>query len=122
LSTAPSLEPSIGSTIVAGGRGTKTARDRVAEAERTAYEENNFVRLPALSKKEMARQRGRRDGQYGGEEMSGLGGDLDRIERATGGKRKMGGKLENGGKDGPRGDGFGGVVNVKRRKVAARKR
>lgn len=122
LSTAPSLEPSIGSTIVSGGRGTKTARDRVQEAERTAYEENNFVRLPALSKKEMARQRGRRDGQYGGEEMRDLGGDLDRIERVTSGKRKATGRLENGGKDGPRGDGFGGVVSAKRRKMGGKRR
>lgn len=113
-------EPSIGTTIVSGGRGTKTARDRAQEAERTNYEESNFVRLPALSKKEMAKQRGRRDGQYGGEEMRDLGAGLDRIERMTG-KRK-GGRLENGGKDGPRGDGFSGSMPAKRRKVGGGKR
>ncbi|KAI9886378.1 MAG: hypothetical protein M1823_001832 [Watsoniomyces obsoletus] len=91
LSTAPVMEPSIGSTVVAGGRRTKSARERKAEAERRDYEEANFVRLPKESKKERAaaaKQRRAagddpRGGGYGGEEWRGLGEGLDRIERLT---------------------------------------
>ncbi len=91
LSTAPVMEPSIGSTVVAGGRRTKSARERRAEAERQEYEETNFVRLPKESKKERAaaaKQRRAagddpRGGGYGGEEWRGLGEGLDRIERLT---------------------------------------
>ncbi|KAG9811913.1 hypothetical protein KCU77_g19706, partial [Aureobasidium melanogenum] len=43
LSGAPTAQPSIGSTITAGGRRDKSARERREEAERTAYEEANLV-------------------------------------------------------------------------------
>lgn len=110
LATAPMAEPSIGSTIEAGGRRSKSARERAEEAERRDYEETNLVRLPGLSKKEKAKQQGRNGGGYGGEEWVGLGEGLDRIERLT--KRKSGGgsALEKSRKrkateDGPRADG-----------------
>ncbi|KAF2268579.1 hypothetical protein CC78DRAFT_530022 [Lojkania enalia] len=123
LSTAPIAEPSIGSTIVSGGRRTKSERERREEAERREYEETNFVRLPKESKKERAKQRNRdRNGGWGGEEWRGLGAGLDRIEKLT--QRKGGslGSLEKSRKrpieDGPRGTGsIAGEMFEKRRKV-----
>ena len=91
LSTAPLAEPSIGSTIVSGGRGIKTAQARREETERRDYEEANFVRLPKLSKKEQ-RQKSARDKKisadsFGGEDWRSFAGDLDRLTaRATSGK------------------------------------
>jgi U3 small nucleolar ribonucleoprotein protein LCP5 len=110
LSTAPVAEPSIGSTIVAGGRRNKSQRERDQDAERRAYEESNFMRLPNQSKKER-RQNGRRDGGFGGEEWRNLGAGLDRIERLTQKKAGSGGSLARSQKrkfdtvDGPRGSG-----------------
>jgi U3 small nucleolar ribonucleoprotein protein LCP5 len=83
LSTAPAALPSIGSTIVSGGRRSKSASERAAEAERAAYEEANLVRLPKVSRKERAAQGGRGGAGYGGEEWRGLGEGVDRIERLT---------------------------------------
>lgn len=128
LSTAPLAEPSIGSTIVAGGRRMKSDRERRVEQERREYEESNFTRLPALSKKERAKQaRGQRQGGWGGEEWRGLGAGLDRIEKLT--QKKSGGlgSLEKSRKrpvdDGPRGSGAQmGEAFEKRRKVVARHR
>ncbi|CAI6090882.1 unnamed protein product [Clonostachys chloroleuca] len=122
LSTAPVAMPSIGTTIVQGGRRMKTADERKEEAERTLYEETNFVRLPAESKKDRAKknkQLGRSNRmQFGGEEWHDLGQGIDRIDRLT--KRKEGGQggnvrsmLEKSRKrgidttDGPRGSGMG---------------
>jgi len=82
LSSAPFAEPSIGSTIVDGGRRTKS------EKERKDYEEANYTRLPKESKKERAKKGPRKDAGYGGEEWRGIGEGLDRIERLT--KRKSG--------------------------------
>lgn len=97
LSAAPLAEPSIGTTIVQGGRKMKTADERKEEAERREYEEMNFVRLPAASKKEKAkkaRQEGRAGRmQFGGEEWHDLGEGVDRIDRLT--KRKDGGRGGN---------------------------
>ena len=56
LSTAPMAEPSIGTTIVQGGRRMKTTADREAEAERREYEETNYTRLPKESKKDKAKK------------------------------------------------------------------
>lgn len=118
LSAAPVSEPSIGTTIAAGGRKIKTASERKEEAERLDYEEKNFVRLPKESKKERARKgnlagrSGRMD--FGGEEWRDLGDGVDRINRltksksASSGTRKL---LEKSRKraletaDGPRGSG-----------------
>lgn len=121
LSAAPLAEPSIGTTIVQGGRRMKSASERKDEDERREYEETNFVRLPAMSKKEKAKKaqrEGRSDKmQFGGEEWRGLGEGVDRIDRLT--RRKDGGRgggvralLDKSRKrgpettDGPRGSGM----------------
>jgi U3 small nucleolar ribonucleoprotein protein LCP5 len=88
LSSAPYAEPSIGSTIVSGGRRSKSEREKKEEQERREYEERNYVRLPKESKKDRAKKGKPRDAGYGGEEWRGLGEGLDRIERLT--KRKGG--------------------------------
>jgi U3 small nucleolar ribonucleoprotein protein LCP5 len=122
LSTAPLAEPSIGSTIVSGGRRMKSEKERREEAERREYEESNFVRLPTQSKKDRAKNGGRaRDGGWGGEEWRGLGAGLDRIERLTQKKGGVVGSLEKSRKrpisDGPRGTGAQvGEAFEKRRK------
>lgn len=84
LSSAPIAEPSIGSTIISGGRRNKTQRERDDEAERRAYEESHFIRLPKESKNDGAKKGGRaRDGGFGGEEWRNLDIGLNRIERLT---------------------------------------
>ncbi|KYK59139.1 Sas10/Utp3/C1D-like protein [Drechmeria coniospora] len=124
LSTAPMAEPSIGTTIVQGGRKMKTVQERKEEDERREYEEANLVRLPKLSKKELAkkgREAGRRSHmQFGGEEWHDLGEGADRIDRLTKRKGPAGGKvqamLEKSRKrgfdtaDGPRGSGHGPAI------------
>ncbi|KKY26378.1 putative u3 small nucleolar ribonucleoprotein lcp5 [Diplodia seriata] len=137
LSAAPVAQPSIGSNVVDGGRRVKSARDRAAEDERRAYEETNFVRLPAAGKKERAKTAARERRQrsaYGGEEWMELGAGVDRIDRLTRrGERTTGtkGALERSRKraveDGPRDSGSGGgaeagAMFAKRRKVAQRRR
>jgi len=82
LSAAPFAEPSIGSTIVSGGRRSKSEKEKNDERERREYEERNYVRLPKESKKDKAKK-GRKDAGYGGEEWRGLGEGIDRIERLT---------------------------------------
>lgn len=128
LSAAPAAEPSIGSTITAGGRQNKDARQLAREQERRNYEETNLVRLPKQSKKELAKTKGRdrqRDGGgFGGEEWRDLGASIDRIGALT---RRKGGKdsaLDKsrkrkvaGNEDGPRGDGVGDAFEMKRRRV-----
>ncbi|PFH61915.1 hypothetical protein XA68_15788 [Ophiocordyceps unilateralis] len=96
LSTAPMAEPSIGTTILQGGRKMKTAQERKDEAERREYEEMNLVRLPKLSKKERAKKNkeaGHGGGrmQFGGEEWRDLGEGVDRIDRLTKRKGQAGG-------------------------------
>lgn len=127
LSSAPIAQPSIGSTIVEGGRRMKSDRERKEEAERREYEESNYVRLPAKTKKEMAKDRSRNRGGFGGEEWRGLGAGLDRIERLTQKKGGASNSLEKSRKrpieDGPRGSGGAiGDAFEKRRKVVARYR
>ncbi|KAM0809757.1 hypothetical protein AB5N19_10104 [Seiridium cardinale] len=87
LSTAPLAEPSVGTTIVAGGRKVKTATERAEEDRRRDYEETNFVRLPTESKKDRAK-RNKAEGrtskmQFGGEDWRDLGEGADRIGRLT---------------------------------------
>lgn len=131
LSAAPLAEPSIGTTIVQGGRKMKTADERKDEAERREYEETNFVRLPVQSKKDKAkkaREAGRAAHQFGGEEWHDLGQGVDRIDRLT--KQKYGGKgsnvramLDKSRKrgldttDGPRGSGHMDMGDRYRKKV-----
>ncbi|KAH8680505.1 hypothetical protein BX600DRAFT_428496 [Xylariales sp. PMI_506] len=92
LSSAPVAQPSVGTTIVAGGRKIKTATERADEDRRRDYEETNFVRLPKESKKDRAK-RNRVEGrtskmQFGGEDWRDLGDGVDRINRLT--RRKEG--------------------------------
>ena len=112
LSSAPMAVPSIGATntITAGGRNHVTAQERRKAQERTTYEESNFVRLPAPSKKDAAKaRRMNKAEEYGGEDWRGFAVDLDRItgraERVAKGSRV----LENSRKrKGEGGDGAGG--------------
>lgn len=119
LSVAPMAEPSIGTTIVQGGRKMKTVSDRKDEDERREYEESNFTRLPKESKKDKAKK-AKASGhsnrmQFGGEEWHNLGEGVDRIDRLTkrkglpgGGVRAMLEKSRKRGfdtTDGPRGSG-----------------
>ena len=129
MSGAPMAEASIGSTIRHGGRVVRTQRDREEDAERRAYEEANFTRLPQESKKERKKKgkRPERSTGFGGEEWQGVGEGADRIERLTRRAKRGTGPsaLERSRKrratdDGPR----GGGVNVgegfeKRRKKIA---
>ncbi|KAK3352260.1 Sas10/Utp3/C1D family-domain-containing protein [Lasiosphaeria hispida] len=136
MSTAPVAQPSIGTTILQGGRKVKTANERRAEDERRDYEESNFVRLPKESKKDKA-QKSKSEGRssrmnYGGEEWRDLGQGVDRIHRLTQGKGSSSGTralLEKSRKrgidtaDGPRGSGVSEGVTMgeryeKRLKVA----
>lgn len=125
LSSAPLAEPSIGSTIISGGRRSKSQKERTKDTERQVYEESNFVRLPKESRKDKAKSAGGRprDGGYGGEEWRGLGDGVERIERLTGRKKGVS-VLERSRKraveDGPRNDGVeeaAGERFEKRRKM-----
>lgn len=123
MSSAPMAEPSIGSMITKGGRQTKSKKDKELEAERAAYEETNFMRLPKEGKKERAKRRdGRPESTFGGEEWRGLTEGADRIEKLTKRAKGSGNALENSRKrkpteDGPRSDGAGvGQIFEKRRK------
>ncbi|KAK4231020.1 Sas10/Utp3/C1D family-domain-containing protein [Podospora fimiseda] len=120
MSTAPLALPSIGTTIMQGGRKIKTSSERAKEEERRAYEEANFTRLPKETKKDRLKNRGSesRRMNYGGEEWSGLTEGVDRISKLTRGSKSGGTStkalLEKSRKrgidtaDGPRGSG----VNV----------
>lgn len=85
LSTAPTHEPSIGSTITAGGKSYKSDKERREEQERTAYEEANFVRLPGESKRDRAKKQGSRttSDRFGGESFYNMDARLDRISSLT---------------------------------------
>ncbi|PGH00238.1 U3 small nucleolar ribonucleoprotein LCP5 [Blastomyces parvus] len=131
MSSAPTAEPSIGTTIRAGGRTVRSERERAQELERRTYEEGNFVRLPKESKKERAKRGGNRPGGYGGEDWRSLGEGADRIERLTRRGREGGRStvLEKSRKrrateDGPRGDGMniGENFEKRRKKIATWKR
>lgn len=109
LSTAPVAEPSIGSTIISGGRRTKTQRERDQDAEKSRYEEENLIRLPKESKKDRAKNGGgRQQGGYGGEEWRDLGAGLNRIESLVKRKEGTGGKLDRSKKRKFDGNGAGG--------------
>ncbi|PLN75688.1 localizes primarily to the nucleolus [Aspergillus taichungensis] len=124
MSSAPMAEPSIGSTIVRGGRHTKSQKERQKEAERAAYEETNFIRLGKESKKDRAKNRGQRgpEGTFGGEDWRGLTEGADRIAKLTRRAHGSGGALDRSRKrkndDGPRGDaGLGHVFEKRRKKI-----
>jgi U3 small nucleolar ribonucleoprotein protein LCP5 len=113
LSVAPLPMPSIGTTIVQGGRGMKNARDQRAERERQEFEESNLVRLPKISKKEAAaarkRDRGATENSFGGEDWRSFAGDLDKLTRNAGKSGKGEKVLERSRKRGNNEEeGFGG--------------
>jgi len=119
LATAPMAEPSIGSTITAGGRKNKDARQLAKEQERREYEETNLVRLPKESNKDRAKSGGRdRGGGFGGEEWRGLGESLDRIGDLTRRKGKATAldksRKRRAVEDGPRNGGMGDAFDVKK--------
>ena len=130
MSSAPMAEASIGSTILKGGRHTKSKKDKEHEAERQAYEETNFIRLPKETKKELAKRRGRQpQSTFGGEEWQGLTEGADRIEKLTRRGKGSGNALEKSRKrkpteDGPRNDGgsVGQIFEKRRKKVDSWKR
>jgi len=111
LSAAPIAEPSIGSTIVGGGRRSKSAKDREMENERSRYEESNYVRLPTEGKKKKGKG-GKERNEYGGEEWRGLGEGAERVVGLTRKGSSGGGVLERSRKrtreDGGGGGGGGG--------------
>ncbi|MCJ1477453.1 hypothetical protein MMC13_006124 [Lambiella insularis] len=82
LSAAPVAEPSIGSTIVDRGRGSRSAKERETEKERRGYEESNYVRLPTEGKKGKGKAQMGRMG-YGGEDWRGLGEGAERVVGLT---------------------------------------
>ncbi|KAB5572144.1 hypothetical protein GE09DRAFT_1216746 [Coniochaeta sp. 2T2.1] len=128
FSSAPTAEPSIGTTIMQGGRRMKSAAERQKEDEVREFEEKNFTRLPNVSKKDKAKAAkaaGRGKGMnFGGEEWRDIGEGVDRIHRLT--KSKSGASagtntralLEKSRKrvfdatDGPRGSGASGGVEM----------
>ncbi|KAG7661831.1 uncharacterized protein J8A68_004657 [[Candida] subhashii] len=90
-SDMPSLEASIGSTIVDHGRGgVKTQHDRNKEREIQTYEESNFIRLPQNQTKKSFKQK-QRDmaNQFAGEDWSIFNNDRS-ISSTTSRKRKPG--------------------------------
>ena len=127
LSVAPIAEPSIGSTIISGGRRNRTARERDGENERRLYEEAHFVRLPTDTKNNGAKKGGRpHDGGFGGEEWRNLDMGLDRIEKLTRKKAENSGGLAKSRKraveDGPRNSGEQAGTRFANRLRAVRRR
>jgi len=105
----------------------KSHKEREDEAERQAYEESNFVRLPKESKADKAKKGGRKEGGFGGEEWRNLGVGLDRIDRITQSKGNRRSALDNSRKraveDSPRDSGVApGQQFAKRRKMLDKKR
>ncbi|KAI3406201.2 hypothetical protein KGF56_001043 [Candida oxycetoniae] len=89
-SDLPTAEASIGSTIVAHGRGgVKTQHDRKKEKEIQAYEESNFTRLPTAQTKKNFRQK-QRDlaNQFAGEDWSMFNNNDTKMSEGTSRKRK----------------------------------
>ena len=104
LTGAPTPMPSVGSNVAGiGARNTyKTSRN----ADIEAYEEENFIRLPANVGKEKSKGRKERGGMegFGGEDWSGL----DRIGRGKWDFGKKEGKVERSRKRGFEEDAVGG--------------
>lgn len=88
-SDVPSVETSIGSTIVDHGRGgVKTQHDRSKEKRIQDYEESNFIRLPNSQTKKTFQQRQRdMKNHFGGEDWSIFNNDRD-VNADTSRKRK----------------------------------
>lgn len=120
ISGAPTAMPSIGSNIVRSGRRTQTTQERKEDMERSNYEETNYVRLPALSKKEKRQREGGGNGRsYGGEEWRDIGADADRVMKSLGDGRRKPNKLEQSrkrGRDEADGSGPNGMSSFEKRK------
>lgn len=116
LSVAPIAEPSIGSNVIEGGRRSKSEKEKRLDEERREFEENNYKRLPDISKKERSKLKTRKDVAFGGEDFRGFDEDTERIGRLTARKGDSSSRsiLEKSRKrpveDGPRGSGSGAVV------------
>jgi U3 small nucleolar ribonucleoprotein protein LCP5 len=116
LSAGPLAEPSVGSVIRSGGRASLTAREREKIAGRARYEEDNFVRLPGLSKKERKSKAGKKKESFGGEEWGDLNASVDRIGRLVGRRRDGANALERSRKRASIGAGFEGGNDVEKRR------
>ncbi|KAL9050136.1 MAG: hypothetical protein Q9162_006807 [Coniocarpon cinnabarinum] len=92
LGDNPAAEPSIGSTIIAGGRRNVSDRERRKEDEIRRYEESNFIRLPGESKKDRQKRKrtARGPGGFGANEfgLNSLSEMGDRVGRAMSGAKK----------------------------------
>ena len=95
ISSAPQAMPSIGSNIIRSGQRTQTTKERREDMERRDYEETNYVRLPALTKKEQReREKGGSGRNYGGEEWTDLGAGAERVMKDLEDGRRRTSKLE----------------------------
>lgn len=116
LSTAPVAEPSVGSTIRAGGRSTLTTRQREDNDDRKRYEEDNFVRLPGLTKKEKKARGGEKKKEsFGGEEWGGLNASVHRIGRLVASRKGGANALERSRKRLSSGGDFGRDTDKRRK-------
>ena len=108
-------------------------RERAIAADRTRYEEENFTRLPGMSRREKKKLEGDRlrRGQFGGEEWAGLGDGADRVIEVTRKAKGRDGALERSrvrkrergdDDDAVSGGGFGQAIERKRRRMDARER
>lgn len=71
ISEAPTMEKSIGSTIINNGRDVKSKKQLEKEAEIQRYEEENFTRLPTAKTKESKESRAKRmRNEFMGEDWS----------------------------------------------------
>ncbi|OUM54812.1 hypothetical protein BVG19_g4244 [[Candida] boidinii] len=90
LGDAPTVEHSIGATIIDSGRSMKTDKDRKKEEEITRYEEDNFTRLPTKATKISAKEKAKKKkNEFFGEDWSMFDNTRDFNESASR-KRKPG--------------------------------
>lgn len=89
ISEAPSLEKSIGSTIINKGRDVKSKKQMEKEAEIQRYEEENFTRLPATKTKENKRERAKRmRNEFFGEDWSMFDNNMDVNSEGNNSKKR----------------------------------
>lgn len=89
ISEAPTIEKSIGSTIINNGRDVKSKKQMEKEAEIQRYEEENFTRLPTTKTKENKRERAKRmRNEFFGEDWSMFENGGRNDGNNTGGNKK----------------------------------
>lgn len=89
ISEAPTIEKSIGSTIINKGRDVKSRKQMEKEAEIQRYEEENFTRLPATKTKENKRERAKRmRNEFFGEDWSMFDNNMDINNNGNGTNKK----------------------------------